>query len=143
MHFCVLHARLSFASPEFGSACPRKMGLNWFIPALMKRSVGSSCGTTGEEGQKVCSALSLKKLTYALRTSVTHRKMGFEVSSLSATAETSCASEMDAARTALITSSSLSLTWCCERYAETSGSREAPSPSVGAPEGGASACERR
>jgi len=27
--------------------------LNWFIPALAKSSVGSSCGTTGEEGKRV------------------------------------------------------------------------------------------
>ena len=25
------------------------MGLNWFIPALAKRSVGSECGTTEED----------------------------------------------------------------------------------------------
>lgn len=29
------------------------MGLNWFIPAFVKRSVGSSYGTHGEEGQEV------------------------------------------------------------------------------------------
>ncbi len=29
---------------------PRKMGLNWFMPALVKRSVGSLCGTTEDEG---------------------------------------------------------------------------------------------
>ena len=30
--------------------CPTKSGLNWFMPALAKRSVGSSYGTTGDEG---------------------------------------------------------------------------------------------
>jgi len=25
------------------------MGLNWFMPAFVKSSVGSSCGTTGED----------------------------------------------------------------------------------------------
>jgi hypothetical protein len=39
-----LEARAS----ESGSAVPRKMGLNWFMPALVKRSVGSSCGTAGD-----------------------------------------------------------------------------------------------
>ena len=29
---------------------PRKMGLNWFMPALVKRSVGSLWGTTEPEG---------------------------------------------------------------------------------------------
>lgn len=33
-----------------GEACPRKIGLNWFMPALVKRRVGSERGTTGEEG---------------------------------------------------------------------------------------------
>ena len=32
---------------------PRKIGLNWFIPALVNSSVGSSCGTTGELGTNV------------------------------------------------------------------------------------------
>jgi hypothetical protein len=34
--------------------------LNWFIPALANRSVGSSTGTTGLDGQAVCD-LDLKK----------------------------------------------------------------------------------
>ena len=29
---------------------PRKTSLNWFIPAFVKSSVGSSCGTSGELG---------------------------------------------------------------------------------------------
>lgn len=32
----------------------------WFMPALAKRSVGSSWGTTGLDFQKVCSCLSVK-----------------------------------------------------------------------------------
>ena len=39
---------------------PRKQGLNWFIPALAKRRVGSSCGTTGEDGTTVCYLASKK-----------------------------------------------------------------------------------
>ncbi len=35
---------------EFGSAAPRKIGLNWFMPAFAKRSVGSSSGIVEEEG---------------------------------------------------------------------------------------------
>ena len=60
MHFWVSVARLSFASGPFGSAVPRKQGLNWFIPALAKRRVGSSWGTTGEDGTTVCSLPSKK-----------------------------------------------------------------------------------
>ena len=60
MHFCVSTARLSLASGPLGSALPRKMGLNWFIPAFANSNVGSSCGTTGEEGTNVWS-LFLKK----------------------------------------------------------------------------------
>ena len=41
---------------------PRKTGLNWFIPALMKSSVRSSCGTTGDDGQWVCAAARLEEL---------------------------------------------------------------------------------
>ena len=34
---------------------PRKIGLNWFMPALVKRSVVSSAGgMTGFAGQNVC-----------------------------------------------------------------------------------------
>src|SRR5439155_10076046 len=45
MHFCVLATRFH------GGVCvPRKYGLNWFIPALVNSSVGSSCGTSGELG---------------------------------------------------------------------------------------------
>jgi hypothetical protein len=36
-----------------GGMRPRKMGLNWFMPALAKSSVGSSWGTTGLAAQKV------------------------------------------------------------------------------------------
>ena len=40
---------------EPGCACPIKMGLNWFMPAFAKSSVGSSYGTTGDEGTILCS----------------------------------------------------------------------------------------
>ena len=39
-------------------ACPGKYGLNWFMPALVNSSVGSSCGTTGEEARTVARASS-------------------------------------------------------------------------------------
>jgi len=58
MHFCVFVARVSLASALPGCAWPMNSGLNWFMPALAKRSVGSSYGTTGEEGTIVCSLLS-------------------------------------------------------------------------------------
>ena len=48
--FCEFAARLSFAESDDGSTVPRKMDLYWFMPALVKRSVGSDKGTTGEEG---------------------------------------------------------------------------------------------
>lgn len=34
--FCELAARLSLAKSELGSTVPRKMGLNWFMPALLQ-----------------------------------------------------------------------------------------------------------
>ena len=40
---------------------PRKTSLNWFMPAFVKSSVGSSCGTTGEDGTAVCPCLETKK----------------------------------------------------------------------------------
>src|SRR5262245_44917668 len=56
MHFCVLATRLTG-----GFSVPRKYGLNWFMPALAKSSVGSSCGTTGDDGTKVCPCFLQKK----------------------------------------------------------------------------------
>src|SRR5262249_41606890 len=40
---------------------PRKYGLNWFMPALANRRVGSSCGTTGDDGTNVCPCFLQKK----------------------------------------------------------------------------------
>lgn len=68
MHFCELAARFSFAKGCVGSICPTKIGLNWFMPALMKSRVGSLWGTTGEDWTKVCPCPS-KNLTNAERTS--------------------------------------------------------------------------
>jgi len=45
---------------EEGSVWPRKMGLNWFIPALVKRSVGSERGAQGEEGTEVWALVLVK-----------------------------------------------------------------------------------
>src|SRR5262245_46021672 len=45
MHFCAVAARLYGRLSK-----PRKTSLNWFIPALVNSSVGSSPGTTGELG---------------------------------------------------------------------------------------------
>ena len=36
-------------------------GLNWFMPALANSSVGSSCGTTGDDGTNVCPCFLQKK----------------------------------------------------------------------------------
>lgn len=48
--FCEFAARFSLPKSEEGSTVPRKMDLNWFIPALVKSRVGSDKGATGEEG---------------------------------------------------------------------------------------------
>lgn len=48
--FWVLVARRSFAKSDEGSTVPKKIDLNWFIPALVKSKVGSDNGTTGDEG---------------------------------------------------------------------------------------------
>src|SRR5438046_10254859 len=62
MHFC------EFATRDHGAlSVPRKYGLNWFIPALVNSSVGSSCGTTGEEGTKVWPCFWMKKSRYCWR----------------------------------------------------------------------------
>src|ERR1700751_5527081 len=44
MHFCDVVARVYGRLSK-----PRKTSLNWFIPAFVKSSVGSSPGTTGDE----------------------------------------------------------------------------------------------
>lgn len=46
-------ARFSFAKSDCGSTVPRKMDLNWFIPALVNSRVGSDRGTTGEEATMI------------------------------------------------------------------------------------------
>ena len=51
--FCESQARDSLAKSELGSTVPRKMGLNWFMPAFANRSVGSLWGTTLEDGTAV------------------------------------------------------------------------------------------
>src|SRR5712691_5553106 len=56
MHFCVLAARRYGRLPV-----PRNTSLNWFMPALVNSSVGSSCGTTLEDGTNMWLCLSTKK----------------------------------------------------------------------------------
>src|ERR1700676_363588 len=56
MHFCVLATRF-----QAGFSVPRKYGLNWFIPALVNSNVGSSCGTTGDDGTNVWPCFLTKK----------------------------------------------------------------------------------
>jgi hypothetical protein len=48
--FCEFVARFNFPKSDVRSTVPRKIDLNWFIPALVKRRVGSDKGATGEEG---------------------------------------------------------------------------------------------
>ena len=47
--FWELTALFKVAKSEFGSTVPRKIDLNWFIPALVNSKVGSDSGTTGDE----------------------------------------------------------------------------------------------
>ena len=49
MHFCAVVARLYGRLSK-----PRNTSLNWFMPALVNNSVGSSPGTTGLEATMVC-----------------------------------------------------------------------------------------
>src|SRR5471030_2910388 len=48
MHFCDVVARVYGRLSK-----PRKTSLNWFIPAFVNSSVGSSPGTTGDEATMV------------------------------------------------------------------------------------------
>lgn len=50
--FCEFTALFNFAKSDCGSTVPRKIDLNWFMPALVKRRVGSERGATPEEGTK-------------------------------------------------------------------------------------------
>src|SRR5262245_16838101 len=68
MHFCVSAARVATVSPPTmapaqvftsGFLCPRKMGTNWFMPALVKSRFGES-GMRLDEGTMVC-CFDLKK----------------------------------------------------------------------------------
>ena len=42
--------RFHVAAFDCGSTVPKKIALNWFIPAFVKSSVGSDSGTTDDEG---------------------------------------------------------------------------------------------
>ncbi|SPE56969.1 hypothetical protein SBV1_260065 [Verrucomicrobia bacterium] len=59
MHFCVSAARVSLAGTApaqretSGARWPRKMGTNWFMPALVKSRLGES-GSKLDEGTMVC-----------------------------------------------------------------------------------------
>jgi hypothetical protein len=50
MHFCVSATRAGF---QDGFCCPRKIGTNWFIPALVKSRFGAS-GSNDDDGTTVC-----------------------------------------------------------------------------------------
>lgn len=47
--FWVLTARFMVAKSEAGSTVPRKIALNWFMPAFAKSRVGSDSGTTEDD----------------------------------------------------------------------------------------------
>src|SRR5437588_4855209 len=65
MHFCVSAARLYGREPV-----PRKTSLNWFMPALVNSSVGSSKGTTLLDGTAVWPCFLQKKSMNCWRISV-------------------------------------------------------------------------
>src|SRR5262249_18165380 len=65
MHFCVSAARLYGRVPV-----PRKTSLNWFMPALVNISVGSSRGTTLAEGTAVWPCFLTKKSRNCWRVSL-------------------------------------------------------------------------
>src|SRR5258708_33864335 len=50
MHFWVSATRGGF---QDGFCCPKKIGTNWFMPALVKRRLGAS-GKSGDDGIIVC-----------------------------------------------------------------------------------------
>src|SRR5438874_739865 len=50
MHFCVSATRAGFHG---AFCCPKKIGTNWFMPALVKSRFGAF-GSKGEEGTMVC-----------------------------------------------------------------------------------------
>src|SRR5207245_3848872 len=50
MHFWVSATRAGFHD---GFCCPRKIGTNWFMPALVKSRLGAS-GKSGDDGTMVC-----------------------------------------------------------------------------------------
>src|SRR5437763_17073639 len=50
MHFCVSATRGGFHN---GFCCPRKIGTNWFIPALVKSKLGAS-GRSDDDGTMEC-----------------------------------------------------------------------------------------
>src|SRR5438105_11459826 len=50
MHFWVSVTRGGF---QDGFCCPRKIGTNWFMPALVKSRFGAS-GMSGDDGTMVC-----------------------------------------------------------------------------------------
>ena len=56
MHFCEFTARVYGRVPV-----PRKTSLNWFMPALVNKSVGSSAGTTLLDGTAVWPCFFTKK----------------------------------------------------------------------------------
>src|SRR5437899_8902071 len=56
MHFWLLTARLYGRVPV-----PRNTSLNWFMPALVNISVGSSSGTTLDDGANVWPCFCTKK----------------------------------------------------------------------------------
>src|SRR5260370_6792561 len=65
MHFWLSTARLYGRVPA-----PRKTSLNWFMPALVNSSVGSSSGTTLDDGTKVWPCFLQKKSMNCWRISV-------------------------------------------------------------------------
>src|SRR5207244_693035 len=69
-HFCELAAL-----GHGGSACPRKYGMNWFIPALVSSRPDSGGGISDELGTRRCPRSSKKRRNVSrMRSDSTARK---------------------------------------------------------------------
>lgn len=70
--FCELEARLSFAKSDAGSTVPRKMGLNWFMPALLHQMDRSMEGQPQVKCRRLAAARRFRALRMLVPRASTH-----------------------------------------------------------------------